>query len=125
MDPITPSTQPSAPDADLASQFAGLKQLFYAAVFAMIILGASVNLYLAKQMRLARAQLLEQRQVSARTMEEFQKTSEPVVRNFVVALQGFAATNKDFEPIFAKYRGALSKYATGPTSTTPVAPAPR
>jgi hypothetical protein len=107
-------------NADLESRFQGLKQLFYYALFALIVTSVAVNIYLGKQMRLARAQLAEQRQSIGRLAEDFYNASEPLIRDFSVAMQSFAATNKDFAPIFDKYRPAFSKYLSG----SPVAPAP-
>jgi hypothetical protein len=85
------------PRSELAEQFRDLRNL----------------IYLGKQMRLARAQLAEQRQVMARAVDDFQKGSEPMIRDFAGAMQSFASTNKDFAPIFDRYRPVFSNYLTG------------
>ena len=101
MEPTTPSSiRPQ--DTDLATEVRGLKSLFYLAVLALIVMGVSLNIYLGKQMRLARAQLYNQQ----RSVED----SERLVRNFATAMDGFASTNKDFQPVFDKYRGVFSNY---------------
>jgi len=84
-------------------------------------MGVGVNIYLGKQMRLARVKLAEQRQAIGRVADDFQNTSEPMIREFAGAMQGFASTNKDFAPIFERYRPVFSKYLTG-SSARPPAP---
>jgi hypothetical protein len=105
---------------DLASQFHDLRNLFYIATFALLVMGVGVNIYLGKQMRLARMQLSEQRQTFSKTAEDFTNNSEPMIREFAGAMQSFASTNKDFAPIFDKYRPAFSKYLSG-SSPAPAA----
>ena len=101
------------PRSELAEQFRDLRNLFYLATFALLVMGVGVNIYLGKQMRLARAQLAEQRQVFGRAVDDFQKGSEPMIRDFALAMQSFASTNKDFAPIFDRYRPVFSNYLTG------------
>ena len=70
-------------------------------------------------MRLARAQLVEQRQTVGRAADDFQNNNEPMIREFAGAMQSFASTNKDFAPIFDRYRPAFSKYLTGSSAQSP------
>src|SRR5258705_2343422 len=104
MDSSNISNRPD--NVDAASEVHALKSLFYAALLALIILGAAVDLYLGKQMRLAQRQFLAQRQ----SVEE----SERLLSKFAVAMDGFAATNKDFQPVFDKYRTVFGNYVTKP-----------
>ncbi len=101
--------------SELASQFYDLRNLFYIATFALLVMGVGVNIYLGKQMRLARTQLAQQRQ----TVDDFQKNSEPMIQEFAVAMRSFAATNKDFEAIFERYRPVFSNYLTGASAQPP------
>lgn len=107
----TPSSPTRAAETDLAAEVRGLKSLFYLAVLGLIVMGVSLNIYLGKQMRLARAQLYAQQ----RSTED----SERLVRNFAIAMNGFASTNKDFQPIFDKYRTVFAKYIGGPAAAPP------
>ena len=109
----TTSSPPPA-DTNLAEEVRGLKSLFYLAVLGLLVMGISLNIYLGKQMRLARAQLYAQQ----RSTEE----SEKLVRNFAVAMNGFASTNKDFQQIFDRYRPVFSKYIGGPAPASPPRP---
>jgi hypothetical protein len=106
---MNPSDLPDQPDNfDLSAEVRSLKSLFYAALLALIVLAVAVDIYLGKQMRLAQRQYVAQRQ----SIDE----SERLLRNFVVALDGFAATNKDFQPIFDRYRSVFGKYLATPAS---------
>ena len=113
MEPIS-SSSPRPAENDLAAEVRGLKSLFYLAVLALIVMGISLNIYLGIQMRLARAQLYGQQ----RSADD----SERLVRNFAIAMNGFASTNKDFQPIFDKYRPVFSKYIGGPAPASPPRP---
>jgi len=105
--------------SELASQLHDLRNLFYLATFALLVMGVGVNIYLGKQMRLARTQLAEQRQTIGRAADEFQSNSEPMIREFAGAMQSFASTNKDFAPIFDRYKPVFSKYLTGASAQPP------
>jgi len=105
--------------SELAEQFRDLRNLFYLATFALLVMGVGVNIYLGKQMRLARAQLTEQRQIMGRAAEDFQSGSEPMIREFAGAMRSFASTNKDFAPIFDRYRPVFSNYLTGSSAPPP------
>jgi hypothetical protein len=105
--------------SELAEQFRDLRNLYYLATFALLVMGVGVNIYLGKQMRLARAQLAEQRQIVGRAAEDFQNGSEPMIREFAGAMHSFASTNKDFAPIFDRYRPVFSNYLTGSSAQPP------
>jgi hypothetical protein len=113
MEPTTPSSA-GGHETDLAAEVRNLKSLFYLAVLALILMGIALNLYLGKQMRLARAQLYTQQ----RSLDD----SERLVQNFAVAINEFASTNKDFQPIFDKYRSAFAKYIGGTAPAPPPKP---
>jgi len=100
MDPTNPSTAPG--NVDVTAEVRGLKSLVYCALLALIVLGTAVDIYLGKQMRLAQRQLYAQQKST--------DDSERLVPNFAIAMEGFAATNKDFQPIFDKYRNVFGKY---------------
>jgi hypothetical protein len=113
MEPTTPS--PLVPsETDLAAEVRGLKSLLYVALLGIIVMGVALNVFLGKQMRLARAQLYAQQ----RGLDE----SERLVQNFAVAINGFASTNQDFQPIFDKYRNVFGKYIGGATPASPPKP---
>ena len=123
---VRPSQPASAPATveDLQRRYESLQTLFHAALVALIILSLGVSLFILKQMRLLSAQLTEQRPMVSRLMADYQKTSEPLIRRFTSALDRFAVSNRDFQPILEKYRPVLKDYFTSaPASPSPTAPA--
>jgi len=108
------STDRSASFEDFQRQYNTLQNLFHAALVAVILLSLGVSLFIFKQMRLLRSQLEEQRPGVSRLIADYQKNSEPVIRNFTSAMERFAATNRDFQPIMEKYRPLLKDFLTAP-----------
>jgi hypothetical protein len=79
---------------------------------------------MGKQWRIVRAQVEEQRPTVQRMFVDYQKTTEPLVRNFTASLQAFDSKNRDFQPILDKYRDPLRSYLPGGTASLSAAPAP-
>ena len=103
--------------AELREQQRQLLNLLLVTLVALIIFGAGVALFVAKQMRMVQQNLAEQRPAVQRMIGEYQQTSEPLIRNFSSALVQFASTNQDFRPILEKYRPVLSNYMGAPLPT--------
>lgn len=108
----------------LQRQLEVLRTLFTTALLALILLSLGVTLFVAKQMRMVRAQLDDQRPNVTKLATDYRNVSEPLIRNFTSRLQGFAATNPDFKPILDRYRPALGAYLNSPATPGPVAPSP-
>ena len=115
-----PTALPGVTVQEVEQQCQDLKTILTATLVALLVLGFSVNLYLAKQMRMVRAKIGESRPVVQRMEAEF-RTKEPNMRNFVNALQSFALANRDFQPILDRYRVVLPQYlmTANPVSSTP------
>jgi len=125
---------------ELEQQCQDLRTLLTATFVALLVLSLSVNLFLAKQMRLVRAKLSESRPVVQRMEAEFNR-KEPNMKNFLNALQTFAAGNRDFRPVLDRYRASLPQYfvvpvalsskppgvkvPTNPSTGLPAPPSPR
>jgi hypothetical protein len=120
-----PSASPSTPELlELRAQQRSLQNLLLVTLVALIIFGGGVALFIAKQMRMVQQNLAEQRPSVQRLVADYQRTSEPLIRNFSSALTQFAATNQDFRPILDKYRPILSNYLGAPLPVArPAAPA--
>jgi hypothetical protein len=129
--PELPSQQPGFPVArptvfqpitvqELEQQCQDLKTLLTAACVALLVLAMSLNLFLIKQMRLVRAKVSESRPAILRLQTQFRE-KEPNMKNFIVALQSFAAAHRDFQPVLDKYRFDLPQYLAPPAvaSTAP------
>ena len=104
-----PTSLPGTTVQEVEQQCHDLRTLLTATFIALLVLSMSVNLFLAKQMRQIRAKVSETRPVIARMQAEFQK-KEPNMKKFVNALQSFAASNRDFQPILDRYGKALPQY---------------
>ena len=115
-----PTALPGVTVQEVEQQCQDLKTILVATLVALLVLGFSVNLYLAKQMRMVRAKVGESRPVVQRLEVEF-RMKEPNMRNFVNALQSFALANRDFQPILDRYRVVLPQYlmTANPVSSAP------
>ena len=110
-----PGTAPMSNElAELRDQQRQVTNLLLVTLVALIIFGGGVALFVAKQMRLVQQNLAEQRPAVQRMIGDYQRTSEPLIRNFTSALVQFASTNQDFRPILDKYRPVLSNYMGAP-----------
>lgn len=88
---------------------------------ALLVLALSLNLFLGKQMRQVRAKVSEVRPVIQRLQTQFRE-KEPNMKNFVVALQSFAAAHRDFQPVLDKYRYDLPQYLASPAAASTAPP---
>jgi len=103
----------------LRKEVDGLQKLFAVAVGAVIVLSLAIGLFTFIQMKIFRTQLNEQRAAAARIDSGYKEVSEPLIRNFTAAMEQFAATNKDFQPILDKYRPALANILKGKGGAAP------
>lgn len=94
---------------ELEQQCHDLRTLLNATFVVILVLSVALNLFLAKQMRMIRAKVVEARPVIQRMQAEFQR-KEPNMQKFVSALQSFATTNPEFQPILARYRQVIPQY---------------
>lgn len=110
-----PTSLPNITGAELEQQCQDLRTLLTATFVALLVLTLSVNLFLYKQMRLVRAKVSESRPTIQRLQAQF-KEKEPNMKSFIVALQTFAAANRDFQPVLDKYRYDLPQYLAPPAA---------
>ena len=131
---ISPDSQSDLPQGRSSSavspellqrQLEVLRTLFTTTLLALILLSLGVTLFVAKQMRMVRAQLDDQRPNVTKLATDYRNVSEPLIRNFTSRLQGFAAANPDFKPILDRYRPALGAYLNSPASPGPASVAPK
>lgn len=94
---------------ELEQQCHDLRTLLNAALVALVVLSFAVNLFLAKQMRMIRAKVTESRPIIQRMQAEFQR-KEPNMQKFIGALQSFATTNPEFQPVLMRYRQVIPQY---------------
>jgi len=112
-DLLHPRPNPPADVADLAADHRQLVALYNVAMAALVVMALFVCLFMGKQWRMIQAQAEEQRPNIQKMYGDYQRTTEPLVRNFTSSLQDFATKNRDFQPILDRYREALRAYFPG------------
>jgi len=115
-----PTSLPTITVAELDQQCQDLRTLLTATFVALLVLALSVNAFLYKQMRQARAKVSESRPAIQRLQAQYRE-KEQNMKNFIVALQTFAAAHRDFQPVLDKYRYDLPQFLAppAPAGTTP------
>lgn len=116
-----PTSLPTITVAELDQQSQDLRTLLMATLVALLVLSLSVNLFLGKQMRQVRAQVSASRPAIQRLQTQFYE-KEPNMKNFIVALQSFAAAHRDFQPVLDKYRYDLPQYLSPPAAASTAPP---
>ena len=103
----------------LQEQYESLRKLFLAALFALVLLGFSLNIFLLRQMIFVRKELEAVRPQINQMVENYTKNEEPQIRGFVNSLITYGQTHPDFTPVLAKYKIVPNT----PASVAPAAPA--
>jgi hypothetical protein len=116
MENTSPSPSPTRESSDLSAQVSALNKLTTWLIICMLLIGGPFGLFLYHQVRSMNRQVTDAQKFIA----DYQTNSLPKIQWFVAALQTFARTNADFNPILAKYgllptnSAALAKPAAGP-----------
>jgi hypothetical protein len=115
MDPVAPNppSDPSTPALAetvqaLALRLKKLETLFLISLSAIILLSLGFNFYMARQVRFVRSQYDEQSPGIKAYAKSYHDTDEALMRQFSLALQQYASTNKDFSSIWDRCRPALT-----------------
>jgi hypothetical protein len=109
-----PGGERSSPD--LRQEIQQIYRLVVVGLAALVILAVGVNLVLLKQFLTARRQLAATRTLVENLSAQYRQ-KEPAMREFVGALQTFAATHPDFQPTLHRYRRALSHLFVEPSGS--------
>ncbi len=107
-----PSAAPGAPEDP---RFHLLYKVLSAAFAGMILDNLGLCVLLIWQTKLVRAQLTQSRQLIRRS----QRLEEPLVKDILSKLDGYALANRDFVPILQKYPGLFPRFQ--PTTSAPPA----
>ena len=118
--------RPSSPATteELQAQCDQLRHFFVLALASIVVVCLAVSVFMGKQWRTVKAQVEEQRKTVQNMWTEYGRTTQPRVRNFVQSLQGYAAQNRDFQPILEKYRRPLGEYFVATSAAAPPQAAP-
>ena len=110
----------------LQQQVRSLQTLMVAVLMILILLSGSINIYLLRQVGYVRKDLETMRQQEPQLTQliaDYQKTSEPLIRNFVADLQNEARKYPELNPLLVKYN-LSARPATGAAPATVTAPLP-
>jgi hypothetical protein len=116
---MTENTLQSSSDSavkDLQAQVRSLRLLLITTLALVFMFSACVNLFLAHQSRMAKAQADEAEKIVA----QFNSFGAPWANDFWNKLLAYSKTHPDFNPIIEKYRPYIT--APPPGSTTNPAP---
>jgi hypothetical protein len=92
----------------LSRQTGKLEFLLLVSLLVIIILSIGVNILLANQVKVLQARYFELEPAVKNYAQGYHEIDEPMYQKFALALQQYASTNKDFAPIWEKYRPVLT-----------------
>ena len=115
-----PTSLPSITVHELEAHYHDLRTLLTATLVALLVFSIGVNLFLAKEQRMVRQKLSESRPMVHSLAMQFRQ-KEPNMKAFISALQTYAYSNPDFQPLLERYKIAMPQYFVGTValSSTP------
>lgn len=117
--PLPPETQPAIdPIRELQLAFAKLRAQMIGILIILIILGLGLNIFLLRQVGMARKQATELEQF----VGAYAKTGVPQLNDFLSRLREFSKDNPDFTPILNKYFLPPGKTSAPPALPSPTSP---
>ena len=99
------------PREDLPGTVAVLRALFHVVLVALIVMSASLNLFMFRQVSALNKQMAEISQY----VNEYNSNSVPLMEKVVNSLADYAKSHPDFAPVIRRY--------IGPGNPAPAAPA--
>lgn len=120
--------QSGSADAQLAGlgrSVANLRMLMQLTIIALVMVVASVNVFLFHQVRLLRRQAADMQNASlemAKAVGEYETNTVPLMERFIADLKKFAERDPSFRQILAKYPLWGQKTTNAPLLTNPPAP---
>lgn len=107
------NTPSSSTATNLQAQVDSLRKLLVVTLVVLFVFSGAINLYLLRQVITVRKALAAEKA----TIDQFTKVELPNIEAFTSALQTFAKTHPDLNPILARYNLA-------PTTNSMFTPAP-
>src|SRR5258707_5910237 len=96
-------SQPQPSVAELGEQLADLRHLVVSLLILALVVSGTLNLYLLRQVKFTRDDLQAFLPHATQMIAEFNKTSAPAMREFLLKLIDYGKTHPDFMPIAHKY----------------------
>jgi hypothetical protein len=119
LDTKSPSTSGTN---ELQAQYDALRHLVVSMLILVVVISATLNLYLLRQWRSTSRDLDAIRPQAAQMVRDYQTKTGPLMNDFVSKLAEYGRTHPDFLPILAKYN---LKPATNAPAATPAPKAPK
>ncbi len=113
-----PAPQPDA--NNLQEQLNSLQHLVVSVLVLVIVVSGTLNIYLLRQYRSAKSDLTMVRPQVTQMVADYNKTTGPLIGDFIKRLTEYGRSHPDFVPILAKY--GIS--TTAPSNAVPAKPAP-
>jgi hypothetical protein len=108
-----PPTEPQ--DESLSDPYDSLRQLVISILVLVIVVSATLNVFLLRQAKTSRQDLDAIRPQVNNMVTQYQRNLGPAIDEFIRKLQAYAKKYPDFEPILDKHLGKGGTSAPGPT----------
>ena len=112
--PAIPRAEPTL--SELREQCDVLRHLLVSALVLMIVVSGTLNIYFWREFKTAKGELEARRPQINANVADYQRNWDRQINDFVVKLQQYGASHKDFEPIMTKY-GIKPQTNTAPATT--------
>jgi hypothetical protein len=97
--------------SELRAQCASLRQMLGGLLVLVIVISGTLNIYLWRQYRMTRAELIAMRPQVNQLAADYQRVTVPAITEFLKKLNDYERTHSDFTHIMLKYN--LKPAATG------------
>ena len=115
MDNLNTQSPPQPSSNDLQAQYDALRHLVLSIMILVLVISATLNLYLLRQWRNTSKDLAGIRPQAALMMAEYQK-SGPLMDEFTKKITDYGRNHPDFAPILAKYGLNTMSPTSAPTA---------
>jgi hypothetical protein len=101
----TSEPKPTSPSElnELREQCASLRQLLGSLLILVLVISGTLNIYLWRQFRLTSLELKVLRPQVGQLVADYQRVTEPAIKEFLKKLNDYERTHPDFTPIMLKY----------------------
>ncbi len=113
------SPSPAPTLGTLEHELRALRKLFVVALAVLLVIGASVAIFLWGQKRILNGQLRDAQKFVA----DYERVTAPFLSNFINNLQTYGRTHPDFVPILDKYNLRPTTTNTASKAAAPALPA--
>jgi hypothetical protein len=104
MDDLQTKSIPAQPDvAEIQAGYEALRNLVFSILVLLVVVSGTFTIYLWRLVRYASRDLESIRGQATQMIEQYQKTSGPMMDNFIKQIAEYGRTHPDFAPIMTKY----------------------